>query len=259
MAFNLTEYKFLAFDIYATLIDWESGISKQLAPLFTRLRPSSSFPSKSPEENRAFLLRSFAENSNAVQAESPAMIYTSVLAEVYKRIAAELDVPVTPEEAHAFGQGIGDWEAYPDTVAAMQSLGRRYKLAPLSNVDNASFARTLAGPLKGVKFDAVYVAEDIGTYKPNLNNFHYLIDHVKEEFGIEKDEICMVAQSLKHDHVPAKTMGMRPSVWISRAGNGSPMGSGDLEKYKETVNLGATYQTLGDMAEAVEKAYGASK
>jgi 2-haloalkanoic acid dehalogenase type II len=257
MSFDLTKCKFLAFDIYATLIDWETGISRQLASLLSRLPDTSSLRSKSSSQKSAYLLQRFAENEIDIQTRDPTLIYPSVLAEIYKRLAAELSIAIDDAEAEKFGQGIGTWEAYPDTVAAMQILGKYYKLAPLSNVDKASFNRTLTGPLKGVKFDAIYVAEDIGTYKPNLNNFHYLIDHVKEEFGIEKGDICMTAQSLQHDHVPAKLLGMSPSVWIARGGKASGMGSGDLDKWKDHVDLGAIYETLGDMAEAVEKAFAA--
>lgn len=254
MSFDLTKFKFLAFDIYATLIDWETGISKQLAPLLDRLEPLSPLRQKTPAEQKAFFLRRFAEEELSIQTAAPDKIYTAVLSEVYVRICDELHIDATEEESRAFGAGIGDWEAFPDTVVAMQTLSKYYKLAPLSNVDRASFNRTLAGPLAGVHFDAIYVAEDIGSYKPDLRNFHYLIDHVKDEFGIEKMEICQVAQSLGHDHVPAQLMGMSPSVWISRGG-GSAMGSADLGKWGGQVNLGATFDTLGEFAEAVKKAF----
>ena len=44
---------------------------------------------------------------------------------------------------------------FEDTVEAIRSLGNRFKLIPLSNVDRASFQRTLDGPLKGCHFDAI--------------------------------------------------------------------------------------------------------
>jgi FMN phosphatase YigB (HAD superfamily) len=63
-------------------------------------------------------------------------------------------------------------------VEAMQILDKHYKLFALSTVDNESFGRTLAGPLKGVKFDGIYTAENIGTYKPNPKNHHYCLNHI---------------------------------------------------------------------------------
>jgi hypothetical protein len=73
-----------------------------------------------------------------------------------------------------------------------------YKLALLSNIDNATIASTQAGPLAPVTFDAVYTAEDIGSYKPDLKNFYYLLEHVKSEFGVEKNEVLHTAQALRH-------------------------------------------------------------
>ena len=138
----------------------------------------------------------------------------------------------------------------------MQKLSKQYKLVVLSNVDKASFSRTLSGPLAGVKFDAIYTAEDIGSYKPDVKNFAYLVEHAEKDFGVRKDEILKVAQSLYHDHVPAKAFGLRPSVWIERRPGGEEalMGS-RLEDLNEQVDLAATFKSLGELVEVVEKAF----
>jgi FMN phosphatase YigB (HAD superfamily) len=85
----------------------------------------------------------------------------------------------------------------------------------LSNVDHAGFAGSL--PRLGVEFAAVYTAEDIGSYKPDAANFDYLIAHVREDLGHGPDDILHVAQSLFHDHVPAKAHGLA-TAWIDRQG-----------------------------------------
>jgi FMN phosphatase YigB (HAD superfamily) len=136
----------------------------------------------------------------------------------------------------------------------MQSLATNYKLVVLSNVDRASFSRTLSGPLAGVSFDGIYTAEDIGSYKPDLRNFEYLVTQAGKDFGARKEEILKVAQSLIHDHIPAKKFGLRPSVWIKRAGDGVAMG-GTWAEYGDQVELGATFETLGAFAKAVEEAF----
>lgn len=137
----------------------------------------------------------------------------------------------------------------------MQELAKYYKLIVLSNVSRSSFNETNAGPLKGVKFDAIYTAEDVGSYKPDLKNFEYLIKHAGEEFGTKKEEILKVAQSLYHDHIPAKKVGLQPSVWIRRAGDETLMG-GKLKDYEGQVDLAEAVDTLGDLAAAVKKAFG---
>ncbi|RFU81297.1 haloacid dehalogenase [Trichoderma arundinaceum] len=252
-SFDLTSYKALSFDIYATLIDWESGIFSQFLPLLGKLPKEHPLWNKSLIDIRAYLLTKYSTHEHKLEIQYPNEKYSTLLSMVYTNVAAELGVATTYNEAEAFGGAIGKWPAFADTVAAMQKLGKYYKLIALSNVDKVSFANTLQGPLNGVQFDAIYVAEDIGTYKPNLNNFNYLIEHARQDFGIDKNDICHTAQSLTFDHIPIASMGFRPAVWISRGGGS--MGMGDLEAVKDRVNIGATFETLGDMAEAVEAAF----
>ncbi|PON27807.1 haloacid dehalogenase [Trichoderma gamsii] len=236
-SFDLTSYKALSFDIYATLIDWETGILAQLLPLLSRLSKGHSLWNKSLDDISDYLLIRYTNHEHRLEIQHPSEKYSKLLSMVYESVAADMGIAVTPSESEAFGGAIGKWPAFEDTVAAMQRLGKYYKLIALSNVDKVSFGNTLRGPLNGVKFDAIYVAEDIGTYKPNPNNFNYLIEH-----------------SLPFDHIPVASMGFRPAVWISRGGG--RMGMGDLEAVKDKVNIGATYHTLGDMAVAVEAAFG---
>ena len=263
MSLDLTKYKLLSFDIYATLIDWESGLYIALQSLIKRL------PSDSQFRNRKPILKAFSDHEHAIHREHPSMLYPDVLKECYRRLAAQLGDQATEteknQEATAFSQSIGSWPAFPDTVGAMRKLGQHYKLAVLSNVDHASFNRTLTGPLcgsspSGVHFDAIYTAQDIGSYKPDLRNFEYLIAHAQQDFGVTKEEILHVAQSLRHDHVPAKSIGLDPGVWISRGGGegkeSAMGGSRELLEGEGKIKLGAVFTTLGDFAKAVEEAFG---
>ncbi|TPX16359.1 uncharacterized protein E0L32_004008 [Thyridium curvatum] len=253
MAFDPTKVKGLFFDIYATLINWEDGIYKSLYELAWHLPSFNPLHADTPE-TRQKLLRMFAATEKTVEHENPTMKYSQVLEEVYERIAIELGLFIDIHAQAAFGRSIGDWPAYPDTVAAMQVLARHYKLCVLSNVDDASFARTCAGPLKGVHWDGVYTAEQIGSYKPDHRNYNFVVDRFREDFGIAKDEIVMVAQSLDIDHVTCTELGFRPGVWIARSGSDMGGHREELES-KGLLELGAVYPTLGAMAEAVEKAF----
>ncbi len=250
----LLSFKLVSFDIYGTLVDWESSIHKFFEPLLSHI--SSNSPHTDLKSNRIALAQLFNDHEHALQSEEPGLRYDRLLREVYLRIAKELDIGYDEaqleQEATAFGNSVGDWLAFPDTVSACQRLAKFYKLVPLSNVDRASFTKTCNGPLAGIPFWRSYIAEEIGSYKPDLRNFHYLIEHVNEDSGgeIAKDEILHTAQSLMHDHVPAKEMGMS-SVWIARKGAG--MG-GVVEELHEggKVGYGWRFGSLGEMADAVE-------
>ncbi|KIW17059.1 haloacid dehalogenase, type II [Exophiala spinifera] len=253
-----SSFKVISYDIYGTLIDWESGIIDQLQSLVSRIPTGSPYAvcrSSKTGEGRIKLAEKFNEIEAQVQAENPTMKYSQILREAYLRLGPALGVKDgdLENEAQQFGDSVGSWPAFPDTVDACKRLAKYYKMIPVSNVDRDSFSKTLSGPLAGVDFFRVYTAQDIGSYKPDLRNFDYLLSHAKEDAGVEKDEILHVAQSIYHDHVPAKKMGMS-SVWINRKGAG--MGSaGGIQGVHERgeVGYGWRYATLGDFADEVEK------
>ena len=200
---RLSDFRVLTFDCYGTLIDWETGILDALRPLVARLRQ----PLNSDQ-----ILAAHARHEAAQQAFTPTRLYRDILAIVYKRLAEEWGIPAAWEECLAYGNSIGDWPAFPDSAEALAYLKRFYKLAILSNVDNASFA--LSNRRLGVVFDAIYSAEDIGSYKPSQRNFDYMLDKV-EARGVARTEILHTAESLFHDHATANALGLA-SCWIHR-------------------------------------------
>lgn len=117
-------------------------------------------------------------------------------------------------------------------------------------MDHKSYNGTLSGPLAGCPFTTSYLAEDIGSYKPNLANFHYLLDHLKSDYGIEQENVCHVAQSLFHDQEPAKKMGLR-SVWVDRYGILQEMGR-SWEDVQGEFGMVGRVGSLGELADLVE-------
>lgn len=160
MCLGLTKFKALSFDIYATLVDWETGIIKQLGPLIQRANEAGkSLPFQVQEgkallTERAYFLRAYTNYEHEFEAAHPKPPYPEVLSLVYKQLAADLSVDATAEQARSFGESIENWPAFPEGVAAMQVLAKYYDLIVLSNVNGASFAKTLSGPLSGVTFSA---------------------------------------------------------------------------------------------------------
>jgi 2-haloacid dehalogenase len=209
---RLTDFKVLTFDCYGTLIDWETGIVNALQPLL-RNDPLA----RSREE----ILASFAQYETSEEVLTPGMIYSDLLACVHRRLAEEWGIAASEEDHRVFGGSVGDWPGFADSAAALSYLKQFHKLVILSNVDRKSFS--VSNRRLGVAFDAVYTAEDIGSYKPDLRNFRYMIDRLQDS-GHPVGEILHVAQSLYHDHAPANAVGLH-SAWIDRrrgvAGSGA--------------------------------------
>ena len=201
---KLTDFKVLTFDCYGTLIDWERGIFAALGPLLAR---------GGLELSREAALEAFAERESAQQAATPGLLYPDLLARVHVRLAADWGVDA-PEEMHRrFGQSVPDWPAFADSGAALLYLKKYYKLVILSNIDRESFKASNAK--LEIVFDAIYTAQDVGSYKPDPRNFEYLLEGLRADLDLSKDEVLHTAQSLFHDHAQARAFGLA-TAWIDR-------------------------------------------
>ncbi|UNI18387.1 hypothetical protein JDV02_004658 [Purpureocillium takamizusanense] len=242
----LTDFDCLTFDCYGTLIDWEGGIYQALAPLYTQL------PDDHPlRHDRAHLLGTFIKNEDIVRSANPTALYQDVLGETYGRLAEELGVAASAADKVAFGGGAGDWPIYPDTLDALKRLQKHFKLVILSNVDNDNFNRTVMQQFKHFKFDAIYTAEDIGSYKPDARNFEYLITYCQEDLGVTREKIVHVAQAFFHDHIPARAAGLA-TAWIERGENVPSAIGGKLDEFAGRVSFSWRFKNMGEMADAFQ-------
>ena len=227
----LTDYKALTFDVYGTLIDWETGMVNGLKPLTDKVGGLT----------RDTILEAHAFHESTAQKWTPGKPYSQLLATVYKRLAEEWRVQVDWEECLAYGASVKDWPAFEDSADTLAYLREHYKLVVLSNVDNASFAQS--NEKLGAPFHMVYTAEDIGSYKPSPRNFDYMLENL-HRLGIHKQDILHTAESMFHDHGPANRFGLA-NCWIYRRhdkeGFGATMHPGDMPKYDMVFNSMAEF------------------
>lgn len=232
---QLSDYRALSFDVYGTLIDWEGGILAAFQPTLDK---------NNAQFSRKQLLTVYHELEREQQNKTPEMPYHQLLTTVHPQFANRLGL-ATPsqEESNQFGESVGSWPAFTDTVDALKRLSKHYKLVVLSNVDRESFAKSNAGSLEGFPFDLVITAQDVGSYKPDLRNFEHMLKTVKSTFNIEPSRVLQTAQSQFHDHHPASKIGIK-SAWIERPGATMGNLSDNIYDWR--------FDTLGDMAEALE-------
>ena len=237
---NLARYKALSFDCYGTLIDWETGMLEVLRPW------AASVDLDADDEQ---LLSAYAGIETAAERDDPTARYPDILAESFRRVGQALGRPVEQTWASRLANSVPDWPAFPDSADALASLARHYQLIILSNVHRDGFAasnRRLNG-----NFAAVITAEDVGSYKPMENHFRAL-DRTLGELGIDRSELVHVAQSLYHDHVPARREGLR-SVWINRRHD--RMGWGATPEPSEAWSYDLEFTSMADFAAAADAAF----
>jgi 2-haloacid dehalogenase len=189
----------LTFDTYGTLIDWERGILDALQPVLA-------FHDVDATDDD--LLASYARHEAVLEA-GPYRTYREVLAAAVRGVCADLGIEPTEAAVADFAASVGEWPAFPDTAAALRRLAQRFRLGVITNCDDDLFAAS--NRRLGVTFDWIVTAQQARGYKPRIANFEYAFSRI----DVPRERILHVAQSLYHDHVPAKSLGMT-TVWIDR-------------------------------------------
>ncbi|HEX7474044.1 MAG TPA: haloacid dehalogenase type II [Candidatus Limnocylindrales bacterium] len=228
--FDFDRFDALTFDCYGTLIDWETGISNGLRAL---LEPRGVRPADDG------LLEAFARQEAALEA-GPYLPYREVLVRAARGVTAGFGVTPSEAELAAFGGSVGDWPAFPDSADALRRLGGRFRLGVITNCDDDLFAAS--NRRLGVTFDWVVTAQQMGSYKPNPRNFELALARI----GLPRERILHVAQSLFHDHVPARELGFA-TAWIDRRRDKA--GSGATPPAEATPDVTAPdMRTFADLA-----------
>ena len=224
----LLQYKVLSFDVYGSLIEYKAHILDAFQPLLSRLPASSPFLDAEPLSNTIpnsatkgsiEFLKLFQRQEDAIKLEKPVKRFDEILQKIWWRIAKELGVESSDDEAREFGSeaSIASWPTFPGTSDALKTLGKHFKLVALSNIDKYATDITASSPksdLGKILWWKVFTAED---YDPDASRaddakLDTLLQYCGEQ-GIKKEEVLHVAQSLGHDQAPAKRAGLS-SVWL---------------------------------------------
>lgn len=195
----LDDFDVLTFDCYGTMIDWETGITQALTPIFER--HGASFEAE-------LVMARFGELETA--AEHGAYVeYREVLRRVLDGLGGHFGFAPSSIERDQFADSVKVWPPFADSARALEALHTRYKLAVISNVDDDLFAAS-ARQLE-TTFDWVITAQQVRSYKPSPRNFLAAFDRI----GAPRHRILHVAQSLFHDIAPASSLGVK-TVWVDR-------------------------------------------
>ena len=241
MARALTDFTALTFDCYGTMIDWESGIWDAMQPLI--------LANGRTDITRMVGLEAYAKIETAQEITTPGMLYPELLGQVHRTLAKHFDIQTSTELDQAFSASVPHWPAFPDSADALRILKKHFKLVILSNINRDGFAAS--NQKLGVEFDAIYTAQDVGSYKPDPANFDYLIEHIKSDLNIDPDQILHTAQSLHHDHVPATGFGLA-RAWIDRQNLANSDNWGATAQVENRPTVDFLFSTLGGMAAKAE-------
>lgn len=224
---DFSRYEILTFDCYGTLIDWESGI-------LTVLRRILSAHGKCIDD--ATLLQFYGDFEQRAE-HGTFQPYREVLRSVVRQFGDELNFTPTRDEEDSLPESLSRWQPWPDTVAALQKLKTRFRLAILSNIDDDLFAATR--PQLVVEFDEVITAQQAQAYKPSLKIFELALSRIHAP----AHRVLHVGQSIYHDVIPAQSLGLA-TVWVNRPS--ARPGVGAVKSAEATPDL--TVTSLADLA-----------
>jgi 2-haloacid dehalogenase len=192
--------KWVTFDCYGTLLDWQSGFRRILAGVAG---------ARADE-----LVHAYHDAEAATEGEAPGRSYKEVLTLTLKRAAAAIGLPLGEADAGALVREWGSLPIFPDTAPALRELrADGWRLGVLTNCDDDLFARTRA--VFPVPLDKVVTAQQVGSYKPALAHF----ERFEAESGVARERWVHAAVSWWHDIEPARKLGIR-RVWVDRERSG---------------------------------------
>ena len=216
--------RWITFDCFGTLVDWQAGFAAALGPLAG---------DKTPD-----VVRAYHVHERLVEREQPHRSYKDVLVTALVRAGADNGVSISTSDARALPQAWASMRVFDDVEAMLAELRLKgWRLAVLTNCDEDLFQAThqrFRAP-----FDFVLTAERIRGYKPAVWHFRGF----ERLMRVERRDWVHVACSFYHDIAPAQALGIQ-HVWLDRERTGEPGVSAAVHVHSATDVAGAVDRLL---------------
>jgi 2-haloacid dehalogenase/putative hydrolase of the HAD superfamily len=216
---------FITFDVYGTLIDWETGIYDAFAAEAAR---------DGMELDRNVLIPLFHEISREIEGGSYEL-YAEVLRRTAIEIAKRLDWSLEPSRSGFLPDSVQRWQPFKETNAQLQKLSKKYQMGLISNIDDKLLGQTRRHI--PIDFDLVVTAQQVRSYKPELAHF----TECARRMGGKRGWVH-VASSHYHDVAPCVKQRV-PVIWVNR--NKETLESSQKKPTVEVPSLKEAAKLLG--------------
>jgi 2-haloacid dehalogenase len=194
------DIKFVTFDVYGTLIDWETGA----IDAFDKEADRDGFTIDHDE-----LIPLFHEIQQKIQAGSYEL-YAEVLRRTAVQIAERLGWPLEPSRSGFLPDSVQRWPPFRETNPTLQKIKKKYEVGLISNIDDKLLGLTRRHI--PIDYDLVVTAQQVRSYKPDPAHFK----ECERRIGGKKGWVH-VAASYYHDVEPCVKLKV-PVVWVNRKG-----------------------------------------
>jgi 2-haloacid dehalogenase/putative hydrolase of the HAD superfamily len=192
--------RFVTFDCYGTLIDWETGVYDA----FQKEAERDGFTI-----DRNELVPLFLNVSREIQSGSYEL-YAEVLRRTAVRVAKELGWDLEPSRSGFLPDSVPRWPPFRETNAQLERFTKKYEIGILSNIDDKLLGATRRH--FRVDFDLVVTAQQVRSYKPDPAHFKECARRIGGKSGW-----VHIASGYETDVEPCIKMKV-PVVWVNRHG-----------------------------------------
>lgn len=201
--------RWLTFDCYGTLIQWDEGLSAAAREILSKHRADVA--------GTARLIAVYDKHEHALEQTPPHRSFRNVAATALERAMKELGLPFAPEDTETLTQGISSMPPFPEVPGALAELkAMGFDLCIISNTDDDIISGNVAQ--LGGSIDRVITAEQAQAYKPSAKTFA----HAHRELGVSKEDVVHICASPHLDLAAARDMGFR-CIWINRGTGREPL------------------------------------
>jgi 2-haloacid dehalogenase len=194
------DVRFVTFDCYGTLIDWETGVFDA----FQKEADRDGFTIDRDE-----LIPRFIEIQREIQSGSYEL-YAEVLRRTAVRVAKELDWELEPSRSGFLPDSVPRWPPFRETNAQLERFGKKYEIGILSNIDDKLLGATRRHFRSD--FDLVVTAQQVRSYKPDPAHFK----ECARRIGGKKGWVH-IGSGYETDVEPVIKMKV-PVIWVNRHG-----------------------------------------
>jgi 2-haloacid dehalogenase len=192
------EVSFVTFDVYGTLIDWETGVYDAFSKEAERDGYTLS---------REELIPLFMQVQREIKSGSYEL-YAEVLRRTAVRISRELGWPLEPSRSGFLPDSVQRWPAFKETNAQLQRFSKKFEIGLISNIDDKLLGQTRRH--FKADFDLVVTAQQVRSYKPDPAHFK----EAERRIGGKKGWVH-IASDYYYDVEPCLKAKI-PVIWLNR-------------------------------------------
>lgn len=193
------DIKWVTFDVYGTLIDWETGIYEA----FEKEADRTDFKMV----DKAELIERFNAHQEEIKSGSYEL-YAEVLRRIALKLADDIDWDLEPSRTNFLPDSVVRWKPYREANAALDRIAKKYQVGLVVDIDD----KLLVASRRHIRsdFDIVVTAQQVRSYKPESAHF----TETARRIGGKKGWMH-VGSSYYYDVAPSLKAKL-PTVWVNR-------------------------------------------